>query len=223
MKKIYVPIFLILVNILFYSCIPSLVYSPSLNLPSKPLNEDEVQLLVGVGYLPETRPEQTEPKMVIGGEASIRYGISHNLSAQIKGWKDISNSFSEVRYGFSLSSIVTISRSSEFIYGIFPTAAFVLEENNIEGGGGSLPVCFWYTRLYPLSLYSAFGPAFGIRNITEGNNEWGWALILNVGAALTLEDHFTINVEFAGIKQVNELNGYKSYFFSPSLNIGYVF
>jgi hypothetical protein len=223
MKKISYLIIIILSTIVFHSCIPSLVYSPSLNLPSKPLIKDEVQILAGVGYLPETRPERTDPKMVPGGEASIRFGLSNIVSAQIKGWKDISGSFSDARYGFSISSIVVLGQSSDFVFGTFPSAAIVLEESNIEGGGGSLPICFWYTKFYPLSFYSAFGPALGIRDISKKNNEWGWALILNVGAATTIKEHFTINFEVAGIKQVNEQNGYKSYFFSPSLNIGYVF
>lgn len=62
MKKISYLIVFLLSSIVFQSCIPSLVYSPSLNLPSKPLNKDEVQILAGVGYLPETKPEKTEKK-----------------------------------------------------------------------------------------------------------------------------------------------------------------
>jgi hypothetical protein len=223
MKIIYVPIVLIFLNILFCSCVPSLVYSPSLNLPAKPLIEDEVQILGGVGYLPETRPDRTDPKMIVGGEASLRYGISNSVTAQIKGWKDISYSISEVRYGFSISAVTVLNDSSDFRFGIFPTAAIVLAENDIEGGGGTIPFCLWYSKFYPLSFYSAFGPVIGIRDLTNNNNEWGWGLIFNIGASMTIEDHFTFNLELATIKQVSEYDGYKSYFLCPSLNIGYIF
>jgi hypothetical protein len=223
MKIIYVPIVLIFLNILFCSCVPSLVYSPSLNLPAKPLIEDEVQILGGVGYLPETRPDRTDPKMIVGGEASLRYGISNSVTAQIKGWKDISHSISEIRYGFSISALTVLNGSSDFRFGIFPTAAIVLAENDIEGGGGTIPFCLWYSKFYPLSFYSAFGPVIGIRDLTNNKNEWGWGLIFNIGASMTIEDHFTFNLELAAIKQVSEYDGYKSYFLCPSLNIGYIF
>ena len=223
MKIIYVPIVLIFLNILFCSCVPSLVYSPSLNLPAKPLTEDDVQILGGVGYLPETRPDRTDPKMILGGEASIRYGLSNSVTAQIEGWKDISYSISEVRYGFSISALTVLNDSSDFRFGIFPTAAIVLAENDIEGGGGTIPFCLWYEKFYPLSFYTAFGPVIGIRDITNNNNEWGWGLIVNIGTTMTIEEHFTFNLELSAIKQVCEYDGYKSYFLCPSLNIGYIF
>lgn len=161
--------------------------------------------------------------MSLGGEASIRFGISNNLMIQLKGWKDISNNLSIPRYGFSFSTLTVLNDTSDFRFGLFPTAAFVLSENDIEGGGGSIPLCLWYTKYYPITFYSAFGPAIGIRNITNDNNQWGWGLIFNLGTAIIIEDHLTVNLEISGIKQVNENNGYKSYFFSPSLNIGYLF
>lgn len=223
MKTINSVVFFIFFGIFFYSCVPSLVYSPSLNLPSKPLSKDEVQILGGIGYLPETRPNYTEPKMVLGGEASLRFGISDRVTAQLKGWKDVSYSISEARYGFSISALTMLNDSSDIRFGIFPTGAFLLAENDIEGGGGTIPFCFWYSKFYPISFYAAFGPIIGIRNITEDNNQWGWGLLLNIGATVTIKKHFTFNLEISAIKQVSEYDGYKSYFLSPSLNVGYIF
>ncbi|MDZ7625501.1 MAG: hypothetical protein U5J96_13790 [Ignavibacteriaceae bacterium] len=41
---------------------------PSINLPPKPLEKDETQILGGVGYFPETRTDRVTSKMAFGGE-----------------------------------------------------------------------------------------------------------------------------------------------------------
>lgn len=207
----------------FYGCAPSLVYSPSINLPPKPLQKEEIQLLGGVGYFPETLPDRTPKRMAFGGETTIRYGFSNSFSFQMKGWYDFSDNVEKKRWGLSTAAIIVFNDSCDFRYGIMPNLAMVLADNSIEGGGGSLPFIFWFSRYNPLNIYFGFGPIVGFRDISNEMNQWGWGLILNAGISIPIEDSFTINIEFAGIKQVNEFNGSKEYYFTPCLNIGYIF
>ncbi|HCY75757.1 MAG TPA: hypothetical protein DHV28_07530 [Ignavibacteriales bacterium] len=222
-KTKHTLIFLTAIVLIINSCAPSLVYSPSINLPPKPLQKDEIQLLGGAGYLPETLPDRTAAKMAFGGEATIRYGFNNTISGQIKGWYDFSNNVEQKRWGLSTASIITFNDSSDFRFGVMPNLAMVLSDNSIEGGGGSLPFTFWLNKYNPFNIYFGFGPIVGFRDLTDEANQWGWGLILNTGISILLEERFTLNLEFSGIKQVNEYNGSNEYFLSPSLNIGYIF
>ncbi len=216
-------LFLTTIILIINSCAPSLVYSPSINLPPRPLQKDEIQLLGGVGYLPETLPDKTSAKMAFGGEATLRYGFNNTISGQIKGWYDFSDNVEQKRWGLSTASIITFNDSSDFRFGVMPNIAMVLADNSIEGGGGSLPFTFWINKYNPFNMYFGFGPIVGIRDLTDEANQWGWGLILNSGISILLDNKCTINLEFSGIKQVNEYNGSKEYYFAPSLNIGYIF
>ena len=100
-----VPIILISLLTELIGCAPSMVYSPSINLPPKPLQKEELQLLGGIGYLPETRPDKTPKKLTLGGETTLRYGFSDFYSMQIKGWYDFSKNLSDYqRWGFAVAS-----------------------------------------------------------------------------------------------------------------------
>lgn len=69
MKKIILLFLLVSLS----GCVPSLVYSPSINLPPQPLKKDKSQLLGGAGLFPETRPDRVEQKLSAGGELTYRY------------------------------------------------------------------------------------------------------------------------------------------------------
>jgi hypothetical protein len=168
-------------------------------------------------------PDRTPAKLALGGETTIRYGFSNAISGQIKGWYDFSNNVEQKRWGLSAACIIVFNDSNDFLFGIMPHLAMVLAENSIVGGGGSLPFIFWFNRYNPLNIYFGFGPIVGLRDISNKMNQWGWGLMLNAGISLPIEDNFIINLEFAGIKQVNEYNDSKEYYFTPSLNIGYIF
>ena len=205
------------------SCVPSLVYSPSINLPPKPLEKEEAQILGGVGYLPETQPDRVSSKIVFGGEATVRYGFSDSYSMQIEGWYDFSDNVEQGRWGLSLAGILVFNDSSNYRFGLMPIFAAALDDNSVEGGGCYIPMTLWINHLDPINFYTAVGPAVGIRDITDENNQWGWGIILNAGCAVLFDNNITLNLEVAIIKQVNEYKGKQDYFFSPSINIGYIF
>ncbi len=204
-------------------CVPSLVYSPSINLPPKPLQKDEAQILGGVGYFPETQPDRVSNKMAFGGEATLRYGFSNSYSMQIEGWYDFSSNVEESRWGLSLAGIIAFNDSSNYRFGLMPIFAAALADNSVEGGGCYIPVTFWFNQFDPINFYAAIGPVVGIRDITDENNQWGWGIILNAGCSILFSNNVTMNLEFAFIKQVNEYKNIQDYFLSPSINIGYIF
>jgi hypothetical protein len=187
------------------------------------LQKEEAQILGGVGYFPETRPDRVSGKMAFGGETTIRYAFSNYYSMQIEGWYDFSNNVDDARWGLSLAGMVVFNDSSNYRFGFMPIFAAALADNSVEGGGCYIPVTFWFNHLDPINFYAAIGPVVGIRDISDENNQWGWGIILNAGCGILFENNITLNFEFAFIKEVNEYNGNKDYFFSPSINIGYIF
>lgn len=215
-------IFIIIVSTLS-GCVPSLVYSPSVNLPPKPLQEEEAQILAGVGYFPETQPDRVSNNMAFGGEATLRYAFSNTYTMQIESWVDFSNNTYDGRWGLSLAGIIVFNDSSNFRFGLMPIFAAAFADNSLEGGGCYIPVTFWFTELDPINFYAATGPVVGIRDITDDNNQWGWGIIMNLGCGVLFSNNITLNLEFAFIKQVNEYKHIQDYFVSPSLNLGYVF
>lgn len=214
---------LFLLSLFLVGCTESLIYSPSMNLPPRPLKGGQSQFLAGAGYFPETRPFKSPEKTAYGGEATFRFALCEHFSIQAKGWKDFSDNFAAERIGLSGSVIAMLNDSSNFRYGIMPTGALLFGGGELDGGGGGIPICFWFTRYHPIDIYATITPAFGIKDIAAEKKQWGWGVLLNAGTAIIFNDCLTLNLEFSGIKQVNEYEGRKDYFICPSLNIGYFF
>lgn len=204
-------------------CVPSLVYSPSINLPPRPLEKEDVQILGGVGYFPETQPDRVNKKMAFGGETTVRYAFGNSYSMQMEGWYDFTNNADKGRWGLSLAGIFVLNDSSNYRFGLMPIFATVIADNSVEGGGCYIPVTLWINHLDPINFYAAAGPVIGIRDISDDNNQWGWGIIINAGCGFYFYDKITMNIEFSFIKQVNEYKNIQDYFLSPSINIGYIF
>jgi hypothetical protein len=219
MKKIILYILLLTAS----GCVPSIVYSPSINLPPKPLKEGKTQVLGGAGLFPETRPDMVAHKLALGGEATVRFALREHFSLQFETWFDLSNNVEQTRWGLSTAGIIVFNDSSDFRVGLMPIGAICLDGQSIEGGGGYVPVTLWINKFDPVFIYTALGPAAGLRDLSEGKNQWGWGIIFNAGFGLLINDEWTINLEFAGIRQVSEFSSRTDYFFSPSLNVGYIF
>jgi hypothetical protein len=219
MKKI---ILLVLLLSLF-GCVPSLVYSPSVNLPPRPLQKEKTQVIGGAGLFPETRPDMVPHKLAIGSEATLRHAFSDRFSLQFETWIDLSNNVEQFRWGLSSAGIIALNDSSDYRIGIMPVGAICLDGQSIEGGGIFIPATLWINNLDPFFIYAATGPAIGLRDLSEGKNQWGWGIITNIGFGILINNEWTINLEFAGIRQASEFNHRTDDFFSPSLNVGYIF
>jgi hypothetical protein len=204
-----------------------MVYSPSVNLPPRPLKSGQGQFIAGFGLFPEARPHEVGSSTAIGGEATIRFALSDYVALQTKGWLDLSGSVDFTRYGFSISSIIMFnSDRSSYRIGIMPTGALLFSTGScgaLEGGGGVLPICLWFPNYKELSFYVALGPGFGTRNFPMEDNQWGWGILLNVGTSIFLSDHFTMNLEVSGILQNNEYENLSDFIVAPTLNLGLLF
>jgi len=208
---------------LFSNCTSSFIYSPSINLPPKPLQKGQLEVLGGFAFLPESRPQTTKSKTAFGGEATFRYAVCDHFSLQTKAWKDFSENVDASRSGISTSTIAMLNDSSATRYALISTAAFVFDREGLEGGGGGLRLGISFLKYNPVALYGAIGPAFGLRNLSHDNNEWGWGILGNFGISTFIVDRITVRFEAACIHQINKYDKRTDFLISPSINIGYLF
>lgn len=204
-------------------CTPSLVYSPSINLPPEPLKEKQVQMFGGVVEMPEVRPQRAPEKTAKGMEFTARVGAADWLTLQAKFWKDISENFSDAnRFGVSVSTIFAQTRDlAGFRVGVMPTATFLCAGDEWSGGGGTLPLCVWLPDLSVLHPYAAIGPGFGVYNTVD--QEYGFLIIENWGCAALLARHFTVNAEISLVNTFNKYDKRNDNFVTWSVNGGFLF
>ena len=214
---------LIAAALLFAGCTPSLVYSPSINLPPEPLNAKQVQVFGGVVEMPEARPQRAPEKTARGIEGTVRVGATDWLTLQAKAWKDISENFPGVeRYGVSVSTIVAQTGDlGGFRVGVMPTGVFLSTGTDWLGGGGTLPLCVWLPDLSVLHPYAAIGPGFGYHDSKD--DKWGWLIIENWGCAALLAKHFTVNAELSLEQTFNRYDKRNDSFVTWSVNGGFLF
>jgi hypothetical protein len=177
-----------------------------------------------MGKLVESCPERVDSPTASGREVLLRYGVSDRFAFQFKYWRDYSSNVDKSRSGMTYSNILLLNRRSASInLGLMPTAGFVILEKDIEGGGVYFPLLFWFKKYKPVTWYVAGGPGVGIRDITGGNNQWGWGLLTTLGISGRSENLFDLNAELTAVRQANESNGHVELIFAPSISIGLVF
>lgn len=228
LSKLFIFSLFIFIFIFTIGCPPSLVYSPSANLPPRPLKKRQVQFLAGIGMFPEARPHAVDNKTAIGGEATFRFALSDYFTLQAKGWIDFSGNVDFSRYGFSVSSIIMFNDDkSSYRIGIMPTGAFLFSTGGVGGGldgvGGVLPICLWFPKYKETNFYILLGPGFGARKFPAENDKRGWGILLNMGTSILISNHLTFNLEVSGIVQKNEYENISDFILSPSFNLGLLF
>ena len=202
----------------------SLVYSPSANLPPRPLKKWDVQFLSGIGMFPETRPFEVSSRTAVGGEITIRLALSDYFTMQAKGWIDLSGHFLYNRSGISVSSLIMFNDDkSLYRVGIMPTGAILFSGRLLQGFGSALPICLWFPEYKANNFYISCGPGFGTRGLAVGEKEWGWGILLNVGTSILFSDNFTLNFEISSIVQKNEYENLTHFILSPSFTMGLLF
>jgi len=207
------------------SCSPSLVYSPSLQVPEAPLSRGQFQAGGGIGMLAEARPNEINHKTSGGAEFFSWFAISRSVALQAKWWKDISdhNPANRNRNGVSLAAIVTVkSTASAGRLAVMPQAALLLDGGSAEGNGLACALIYWPPGIGSFHPYIALRPVFGMRNI-YGSGEWGWGVIGNMGIAISLAKTFRVNMEAAGIRQVNKYDRRTDDIFAPGITVSAAF
>ncbi len=228
LSKFFIISLFIFILVFIMGCPPSLVYSPSTNLPPRPLKKRQVQFLGGIGMFPEACPHEVDKKTAIGGEATFRYALSDYFTLQAKGWTDFSDNVDFSRWGFSVSSIIMFNDDkSSYRIGIMPTGAFLFSTGGFGGGidgvGAVLPICLWFPKYKEINFYISLGPGFGARMFPVENDKWGWGILLNMGTSILISNHLTFNLEVSGIVQKNEYENISDFILSPSFNLGLLF
>lgn len=229
LSKLFIFSLFIFISLFIIGCTTqSLVYSPSINLPPEPLKKNQIQLLGGIGLLPEARPHEVGESTAIGGEATFRFAFSNHFVLQAKGWKDFSNNVDANRGGFSISSIITLnSHKSSYRIGIIPTLAYLHGGGGLgspSGMGAMLPVCLWFPKSKYASFYISLGPGFGAKyGFPIERNEWGWGILLNMGTSLIASKNISFNFEVSGIKQINKYDEMTDFIIAPSFNLSLIF
>jgi len=217
-----ISVFLLAVVLVAGGCTPSVVYSPSINLPPEPLRQKSIQAMGGIVEMPEARPQEAKASTARGAEFTVRIGATDWMTVQGKYWKDLSDNVRADRFGISVATILAHPRDlGGFRLGLMPTAVFLGDENEWLGGGGLLPLCVWFPSWSVIHPYGAVGAGFGIRD--DRNNKWGWLTIENYGWTLFFFKHFTVNAELSAVQAHDRYDKREDKFVVWSLNGGFLF
>ncbi len=205
-------------------CTSSLVYSPSVLLPARPLQKEQGELALGAGMLPETRPAAVDRSVVAGGDLLVRYAFSDRVTIGVKGWGDLSGTEDETRWGVLAEGIVMLSEGgSDYRFALMPRIGMALSNGNIEGGGLTIPVAVWTPAISSVHPYGALGPIVGWRDLSTSRAQIGYGVIGNVGASLLLSELFSLKAEVAGIFQVNSYDTVSDLMVAPSVALSWTF
>jgi hypothetical protein len=206
-------VLLLLVPLLVTSCTRSLIYDPSLQLPSMPLKPGGLQVALGAAYLPETRPDTIGRMGVVGVTSQLRVGFSDYLTVGAKYWSAFSNlpdgttAGDEGRYyrgGLSGELAVRVSDSSATLKrSVIARSGLAFGEgpNNyvqIDGGGVALQYALT-ARPGDMMLSAAIGGIFGFHDFDSGEDQWGLGGIVNLGASYELFDGFDVVADLSAL------------------------
>jgi hypothetical protein len=241
MKYKYLLLIMLPAAILFMSCSNSLVYSPALNLPVKPIAKENIDFSGGVELLPETRPGEevsdnfeipNEPdpdderygNNTFGYNFQLGYGFSDNFNLYIRGWGDLEYTGEYFRSGYALSSTLTltdISGSTRLM--IIPRIGLAIDGNYIGGYGLGMSSAIHHRFTDNFAFYSGLGFVWGFSEMgTIQDGENGIGIIGNVGTAYEIFDSFRINLELSPIYQINLYDDKQQFVISGQFTIGYM-
>ncbi|MBS1913953.1 MAG: hypothetical protein JST22_18335 [Bacteroidetes bacterium] len=210
-------------------CAASMVYSPTLNLPSHALRQGQGQALADYGLLPETRPANAGAVAVPGLGLGIRFATSNSFALGVKWWGTFSQHYSNdsdlhLRSGVAAEAIIPLSLSgASYRTAIVPRFGFVFDGNSMQGFGTTISIAYWLPGTGGLSPYAAIGPLLGLYNNFDPPLRYGYGLVGNLGTSLEIIEHLTLHAEVAGIVQVNQAESITHGILAPSLGIDWGF
>jgi hypothetical protein len=223
--------FLLLLVCFATSCSKSVVYSPSLNLPTQSLQEKELDFSGGVELMPEARPEALGGRTTtMGAQGQVSYGFGDKFNLGVKAWFDAESREISLRSGYSLNArfFKELSNSSRLIY--IPRAGIALSGNDISGYGFGLSSIYQKRFWENTSLYFGPGILWGFRYLekeltADEKNEMpmGFALIGNIGFSQYLGRSLRLNIELNPVYQLNTFEDNQQFLLAPSLAFGYLF
>jgi hypothetical protein len=229
MKKLTLPV--LLAMLLLWSCSKSMVYSPSLNLPNKPLKEKELDLQGGVELMPEARTENLGGnKTTFGVSGQIGYGFSDKFSLGVKGWIDAQGREDAARFGVALQGQVvnTISSTNRLV--LVPRIGLAFWGDQITGYGLGASAVFQKEFSERTAWHFGAGLAWGFRYLNEdinaaGENKvpMGFGLLGHLGFAWEFAPGLRLSAEAVPLYQINTFDKNQQFIVSPQLGLGYTF
>lgn len=205
------------------SCSRSLVYSPSVNLPVRPLKEKEIDLHGSVELMPETRPENIGGnKTTFGASGQIAYGFSDKFNLGVKGWADMQGRENYFRSGYALTAQIIRPRGerSRMIY--VPRTGMVLNGRYIAGYGFSLSALYQREIFENLSYTFGAGVLWGFNTISEEESDKiGYGLLCTASLGWNFIDNLRLGIELTPLYQVNLYDNEQHFIFSPQIGIGF--
>ena len=219
----------LLIILVFAGCSKSVVYSPSLTLPSSTLKEKAIDFSGGLELMPEVRPEELSGRSTtFGAQAQIVYGFGEKFSLGAKAWFDIEHRENMLRSGYSLNAYFTkeLSETSRLIY--IPRAAMVLSSNDISGYGFELSSVYQKIFSDKISIYVGPGLIWGFRYLEKERNAagieklpMGFAIKGNLGFSGDIGNALRVNCEVNPIYQINTFDDNQQFVLAPTIALGY--
>jgi len=223
-------IILLCAFLLLCSCSRSLVYSPAVSLPFRPLSENQINLQGSAELLPESRPSQTEDALTPGISGQLTYGFSDRLAIGVRAWADTRSWDSHLRTGYSLQAQYRWQRDPKRHVYFIPRVGMALDGSWIQGFGLSSSLIWKHQTSGKLSYYFGFGAAFGhtafsapdIR-LTSDRSPMGFAALAHLGVQWAFAEKAYLNLEANPIGLLNTYDRESWLLLSPQLTIGYTF
>lgn len=228
-----VKIICVIIGVTFLAgCSQSLVYSPAVNIPNKPLREDEVDLQGGVEMLPEARAENIGGNMTTFGlSGQVGYGFTDNFNMTVRGWADIEEREDYSRSGFALNAqfVKQLNLTSSLI--IVPRAGIAMYGDAVDGHGFGLSVFYHKELSEKLGFYGGAGGIWGFHQLMEKDRnekgvvraQMGFGVISNIGISWQFFDNFRLNCEINPLYQINSFDQNEQFIVAPQIGVGYIF
>lgn len=210
------------------SCNRSLVYSPALNLPSKPLKQNETDIHTAVEFFPETRPSSKSRLTSAGISTSLGYGFSDRFNMYGRLW--ITAKSEMIRSGMSINGHIIRRIDENQNLTIMPRIGVVMYNNSIQGYGFSASSIYTSRFTKNTSIYGGAGLLWGIHYLGEDINSngeskipMGFGLLMHAGFVWDLTSSIRVNIEINPIYQINTFDQSQQLVISPTLGLGYTF
>ena len=180
------------------------MYSPSLGLTDTDIRKEQLDISLGIGMLPETRPQLENPTH-FGAFYCVGYGFFDNINLYFIGWDELNKSYSSLRRGFSLHSRISIIQNTKSRFEIIPRAAFPFDGSSANEYGFELACIYIYKINEPLYCYFGLGPDAGIHNFDKIklDNSYGFGWIGYIGIGDNLLHNLRFVIEINPIAQFN--------------------
>jgi len=201
------------------SCSTSVLYDPTLRMPTRQLQTSGVQGTVGWGMLPEVLPN------AVNGRRSdhallldARGGLSKRVTIQARGWLGMPAEEGNKRWGIGGSILYAIDTGSiGWRQSMLLSGAFGINEKTIQGQGGALNYILYTPEWLGLQPYFSAG---GIIAMSSSDfSEWGMAPLLHAGASWQFTPNAGLNAEVTTTFQFNFAEDVYHTIITPSLSV----